>query len=528
MRLQAASPLIAVGKYGEAEELLSSLAADEPEIQAEAALVLARARSWQGELAAANREVDRGLALVSGTGVPVEVRLWIERARLSLLLNRDSDSRRIIEKAQSLIGATGVDRASATWLTGQTAFQDGDATCLDHFRAAIVTAQETGDLMLECEAEASLMDALQAFGEPQAARARANHILARAGALDHRGWEETFRYVLARLDALCRGAYAEAVPALEALLLRGYLGVRRREACALLAHVLGHLGDEAAARTWLARETGKDRDAWAADLLILVAGEVNWLAGRPEQALAGIEESRANGIDGRHYPTPLTSLHGLIERWALLDLGFAPGPELEIDLPCIEGARTESAALARMIDRYAALEAEDLFEEAAKKWTSHSASSEIRCLWAAGEAARRAGKLDRARRRLRIAEQRARGRGFEPLLQRIRISLREAGVNRRTTAVTAPVLKAKSGRELTSREREVLRLVGAGLSSRDVARLLHIAPSTVETQIRSGMRKLGATTRVQAASLIWFRAEGTDADDASSVEPSIPPDERDQ
>ena len=64
-----------------------------------------------------------------------------------------------------------------------------------------------------------------------------------------------------------------------------------------------------------------------------------------------------------------------------------------------------------------------------------------------------------------------------------------------------------SGHGLTPREREVLRLVGAGLSSRDIAQLLSIAQSTVETQIRAGMRKLGATTRVQAATLVWFRTE---------------------
>jgi len=52
---------------------------------------------------------------------------------------------------------------------------------------------------------------------------------------------------------------------------------------------------------------------------------------------------------------------------------------------------------------------------------------------------------------------------------------------------------------LSGRERVVLGLVAEGLSSRDIAARLGVAASTVETQVQSAMRKLGAATRVQAA-----------------------------
>jgi DNA-binding CsgD family transcriptional regulator len=47
----------------------------------------------------------------------------------------------------------------------------------------------------------------------------------------------------------------------------------------------------------------------------------------------------------------------------------------------------------------------------------------------------------------------------------------------------------------------VLRLVGDGRSSSEIAAHLGVAPSTVETQIKSAIRKLGATNRRHAAAL---------------------------
>ena len=94
--------------------------------------------------------------------------------------------------------------------------------------------------------------------------------------------------------------------------------------------------------------------------------------------------------------------------------------------------------------------------------------------------------------------------GMVAFLPRIQTSLRKLGAPLPAAAV--PGRQAK-GDGLTQREREIMRLVGAGLSSRDIAQLLSIAQSTVETQIRSAMRKLGAATRVQAATLVLFRTE---------------------
>jgi DNA-binding CsgD family transcriptional regulator len=59
----------------------------------------------------------------------------------------------------------------------------------------------------------------------------------------------------------------------------------------------------------------------------------------------------------------------------------------------------------------------------------------------------------------------------------------------------------RGGGDLTDRERDVLRLVARGEPTRRIAGQLGISAETVETHIRSGMRKLGARTRTAAAVL---------------------------
>ena len=59
---------------------------------------------------------------------------------------------------------------------------------------------------------------------------------------------------------------------------------------------------------------------------------------------------------------------------------------------------------------------------------------------------------------------------------------------------------------LTSRELEVLRLVGAGKANKEIAAELHIGERTARTHVSNILAKLGLTSRTQAA--LWAVREG--------------------
>lgn len=79
---------------------------------------------------------------------------------------------------------------------------------------------------------------------------------------------------------------------------------------------------------------------------------------------------------------------------------------------------------------------------------------------------------------------------------------RERAAQFATEAATLPRTPAK-GRSLTRRQREVLELLAAGLTAKEIARRLYVTEQTVKTILRAVYRKLGARNAAAAVHRAW-------------------------
>ena len=79
---------------------------------------------------------------------------------------------------------------------------------------------------------------------------------------------------------------------------------------------------------------------------------------------------------------------------------------------------------------------------------------------------------------------------------------------RRVTALAARVGPAGPTRALTSRELEIVELIGGGLSNKEIARRLHIEVATVKNHVHNILDKLQVRGRAEAAALVGPRRAG--------------------
>lgn len=223
-------------------------------------------------------------------------------------------------------------------------------------------------------------------------------------------------------------------------------------------------------------------------------GSVRWVqaelalwSGRPDRVAALIAEAIEKPALSRHeYILPSLTL-----AWAARDLGRAPSPLPESDSSrALAGAIPEHRGLtaAARNDHHAAQAA---FLEAAETWAGVHITREPLSRWAAGEAAREAGRLDDAIASYEAALEQAIAIGFEPLASRIRRSLRLSG---RRIAVRS---ERSGGGLLTAREREIAALAARGLTNVEIARRMGLGRPTVARLLSNAMLKLDARSRSQ-------------------------------
>jgi DNA-binding CsgD family transcriptional regulator len=119
-----------------------------------------------------------------------------------------------------------------------------------------------------------------------------------------------------------------------------------------------------------------------------------------------------------------------------------------------------------------------------------------RTRWRLAEALAEAGRRDEAGEQWHLAARTADELRARPLRRVLDDLARRARIGTAEQHGDGAVLSA-----LTSREREVLRLIAAGRSNKEIASVLFIAPKTASVHVSNILAKLGAASRTEAAAI---------------------------
>jgi predicted ATPase/DNA-binding CsgD family transcriptional regulator len=366
---------------------------------------------------------------------------------------------------------------------------------------ALHWADDSGDTDLGLDASAALWRWWLVSGRLAAGRAWLATFLARAG----KRRDEVVGRALCSAAVLAaeNGDYAAAVRQGQAALgVFGPLGARERMAVA--ATVVGsahrYLGDRAAARhsfqaaTELREGLGDRRGVSVAlnNMALLEMDDGDWARAREllEQALMikrqlGEQRSLAIGLAN------LADVLIRTGQWDAARRALAEGTDLATGIgnPQLIGTlRCNQGNLAAR-QRHWAQAAEHFQAAAGAHREAGHPHDTVEALIGLGRASYQLGQGADAARHLRDAEVLATEIANPQRLAEVRAALAEIG---ETAAGTLP-----GG--LTARQAEVLKLLAAGLSNKQIAGQLYLSPATVERHLATVYSKIGVSGRVEAA-----------------------------
>ncbi|MEU6249009.1 LuxR C-terminal-related transcriptional regulator [Glycomyces sp. NPDC047010] len=348
----------------------------------------------------------------------------------------------------------------------------------DALAAAEALARAAGDATTAAWCAWSRVIALADAARLVEAEAVAHEAADRAGADGAYSWQTRFLAAAAWCLVLSGTGLDNVIAAAQSLADHALPAVADTLIAASIALAEADTGALGAARARLSRL--HDAPAALDGLVAWLEHETAWLDGQP-----GPEAPEAQ-------PGLVGGLAHITGRWIAYDTGTEPVAADTIPWPA--PVATTLAAWDKA--------APGPFAQAASAWDGLAAREQVRCLLAL---AAHSGDPQAAVAALEAAERIADEHGLIVLAGRARRGLRRHDVRRDRRS-------ARGGGGLTDREAEVLRHVASGHPSRRIAEILGITAETVETHIRSGMRKLGAKTRTEAAVLLSAAPlEGGDA-----------------
>jgi predicted ATPase/DNA-binding NarL/FixJ family response regulator/DNA-binding XRE family transcriptional regulator len=391
-------------------------------------------------------------------------------------------------------------RESEPQLAGPDAAQwasrlDAAAADLD---VSLQWADDTAELDLGLDMSAALWRWWLASGRLAVGRAWLGRFLAHA---DRRRDELAGRaQCSAAVLAVENGDYAAALPQAQ-VALRVFEQLGLSERTALAATVLGsaqrHLGDHAAARRSF--QTAADLRGALGDrrgvsvamnnmaLLAMDDGDLVQARELYEQALVikrqlGQQQSIAIGLAN------LADVLIRAGQWDQASRALSEATDLAVDSPQLIGTlRCNQGHLAAHRRKWAQAVTHYEAAIAAHQDAGHPHDA-VEAMIGLGRAVAQLGHRDEAVRQLRTAEAVAAGIGSPQRQAEVRAALADIG---ETSAGILP-----DG--LTGRQAEVLRLLAAGLSNKQIAAELFLSPATVERHLATVYRKLGVAGRVEA------------------------------
>jgi DNA-binding NarL/FixJ family response regulator len=277
-------------------------------------------------------------------------------------------------------------------------------------------------------------------------------------------------------DALAQLATAQALP------IDGWHQTVRDATTADVHLALGNWDEaaQAAEHGWAA--TGSNSVLWAARLAMFgVVAEVERTLDR---------RARREPVD---IEATIARLRRRLDDVRSVAEGVAGGPQLDTAAHLAHA----SAGLTRL----AVSDADDWADAAARWRELGDRWATVTALVREAEAAATAGAADRAATALRHAHAIASELGARPLLADI-----EAVSTRTRVSIEAPtrvVLDDGSAARLglTPREAEVLALVAAGRTNRQIGEALYVSDKTASVHVSNILRKLGVSARVDAAAV---------------------------
>jgi DNA-binding CsgD family transcriptional regulator len=398
----------------------------------------------------------------------------------------------LVEEYRAAVG--GAQRSSAALLAGLASYWHDVEQAADWFSVAREEGERAHATAAEFEAARNLILVQTAVGRHVEARDLALECAERAAAMQDEVWWVEFRTleVLSRQqdafghdDAMSWLSFVRTSPArLET----------RAAATVGLSTLLADRGDATRSSQVLSEWT---REGALESFEPMIQAVISWAVVQRAWLIGDLDEvirwaRWVTDTVPRGYP----SLAGtqVVWRWAEYESGIpitAPDPAGGL----LDAAELEAGAIDLLVAGSPELAAVK-FLDAAESWRPILWRCSLRCRWAAGHAWYLAGDAARAEELLVALDAVLDPSGCSALRPRLQATLRQV------TGRAGSGRRGQRGGVVTDKELMVLRLVADGLTSPEIARRLSISVSTVNSHVRSAKRKLGVSTRVEAASAV--------------------------